>query len=458
MNSLTAMEKADYRAFPYRSTVSTMTTRFRRSVALVVFDLIAISSGHSLASLAAFGTFFSAQQPFLLGAMLPIYLICANAMGAYSGQSVVQRQDAVLRGAAALLAAIVVTALVVLSFRVYSDAPYRMLASGIGLAGVLLVAFRYMCASRATSGSYSMIELRDGVMVDQTGGAPSFDTSSFFDPADPSPESLDKLATLIGNIDRVVVRCPSKRRRAWIHILQGMNVHCEIVISSMGNTRPLAMGSYMGQPTLVVARGALTVRERLIKRAFDVAFAFSALIALSPVLLLVAFLIKLDSPGPVMFKQSRIGRQNKLFYVHKFRSMYVDRCDAAGSRSTARDDDRITRVGRVIRKLSIDEIPQLIDVLFGKMSIVGPRPHAISSMAEDRLFWEIDNRYWHRHACKPGLTGLAQVRGYRGSTAKIRDLTDRLAADMEYLAHWSFWKDLAIILQTAKVLLHRNAF
>ena len=135
-----------------------------------------------------------------------------------------------------------------------------------------------------------------------------------------------------------------------------------------------------------------------------------------------------------------------------------DCCDGNGDRSTGRDDDRITRVGRIIRMTSIDELPQLLNVLMGDMSIVGPRPHALGSRAEDKLFWEIDERYWHRHAAKPGLTGLAQIRGFRGATVHEYDLVNRLQADLEYLDHWTIWKDLKIILQTFRVLLHRNAY
>jgi lipopolysaccharide/colanic/teichoic acid biosynthesis glycosyltransferase len=138
--------------------------------------------------------------------------------------------------------------------------------------------------------------------------------------------------------------------------------------------------------------------------------------------------------------------------------MHHEADDGTGSRSTARDDERITRVGRFLRRTSIDELPQILNILKGDMSVVGPRPHAIASTAEDRLFWEIDGRYWHRHACKPGLTGLAQVRGFRGSTNSIKDITDRLASDLEYIAHWSLWQDVVIILRTVKVMMHKNAY
>jgi lipopolysaccharide/colanic/teichoic acid biosynthesis glycosyltransferase len=159
-----------------------------------------------------------------------------------------------------------------------------------------------------------------------------------------------------------------------------------------------------------------------------------------------------------LFTQTRIGRSNQMFRIKKFRSMRVDGADSAGHRSTERDDDRITKVGRFIRRTSIDELPQILNVLSGDMSIVGPRPHALGSRAANKLFWEVDGRYWHRHATKPGLTGLAQVRGYRGATLIEADLENRLRADLEYLEKWSIWRDIKITILTFRVLLHRNAF
>nr|WP_253072612.1 sugar transferase [Sphingomonas sp. H160509] len=174
--------------------------------------------------------------------------------------------------------------------------------------------------------------------------------------------------------------------------------------------------------------------------------------------MLTALVIKCDSRGPIFFRQQRVGRGNALFEVFKFRSMRVEQSDASGTVSASRDDVRITRVGRVIRATSIDELPQLLNVLFGSMSIVGPRPHALGSLAGQQLFWEVDERYWHRHALKPGITGLAQVRGFRGATHERSDLTRRLQADLEYIIGWSVLRDFAILISTVRVVVHRNAF
>ena len=200
------------------------------------------------------------------------------------------------------------------------------------------------------------------------------------------------------------------------------------------------------------------MRNRILKRLLDLIVTVPAIVLLSPLLLAVAIAVKLDSPGPVLFRQRRMGRANQLFDVWKFRSMHVEACDAVGATSTSRGDRRITRVGRVIRATSIDELPQLFNVLNGDMSLVGPRPHALGSMAGDQLFWHVDERYWLRHAIKPGLTGLAQVRGQRGATDHRDDLARRLESDLAYVANWSVLRDVVILVRTLQVLVHRNAY
>ena len=174
--------------------------------------------------------------------------------------------------------------------------------------------------------------------------------------------------------------------------------------------------------------------------------------------MLIAVAIKLDSKGPVFYKQVRLGKDRQPFTIWKFRTMRADQADHDGAVSTLRDDHRITRLGRFLRRTSLDELPQFFNVIAGQMSIVGPRPHAAASRADELLFWDIDQRYWHRHSVKPGITGLAQVRGLRGTTVKRDDLEQRLYADLEYSANWSLLSDIRIVLQTFTVLLHRNAY
>lgn len=173
-----------------------------------------------------------------------------------------------------------------------------------------------------------------------------------------------------------------------------------------------------------------------------------ALLCLAPVLLLVALAIRLESPGPIIFRQRRYGFNNEVFEVLKFRTMYAHLGDPSGARRTMRGDARITRVGRVLRRCSVDELPQLLNVLRGEMSIVGPRPHPVEMMVQDRPYHEAVASYPARHRMKPGLTGLAQVNGSRGEVDTLQKAETRVAYDLKYIENWSLALDLRIMLLT----------
>ena len=263
---------------------------------------------------------------------------------------------------------------------------------------------------------------------------------------------------MLGNADRVVVACVPERRLAWSTALKGIDVDVQMAYPELDAIGPLGLSRVGGKTTLKVGTGPLSRADQALKRMFDLAVVAIILPIVAPLMVLIALAVRLDSPGPIFFRQIRIGRCNRHFNMFKFRSMHDEDSDHDGNRSMRRGDDRVTRVGRFIRKTSIDELPQLLNVLFGTMSIVGPRPHAVGSTAADRLFWDIDQRYWHRHAIKPGLTGLAQVRGFRGATVIEADLTNRLQADLEYIAGWNIGRDVMIVMRTFRVLLHQNAY
>ncbi len=192
-----------------------------------------------------------------------------------------------------------------------------------------------------------------------------------------------------------------------------------------------------------------------LKRAMDVLVAGGALLFFAPLLALVAVLIKLESPGPVLFRQSRGGLNGQAFTIFKFRSM---RCQENGSKvvQAKRDDDRITTVGRIIRKTSIDELPQLLNVLRGDMSIVGPRPHAL---AHDEHYGGQIANYHLRFRARPGLTGLAQIKGLRGGTSEVEAMAARIDADNEYIERWTLSGDIKILLMTVPhLLMAENAY
>lgn len=348
-------------------------------------------------------------------------------------------------------------------FRLERDFSRLLLALAMILSLFLIVTFRVMVGTLIDTRLRGRL-VRQVLLCDNCNFQPPADFERIdvaalgLRPDLKDPAMLNMLAQTIQNADRVTIACQPENRRNWAMMLKGLNVRGEIIMDEIGLYGPLAIGRVGASSALTVSIGTLPLRKAIAKRAFDLACCIPAVIALAPALAIIALAIKLDSKGPVLFRQRRVGRGNEFFHILKFRSMRVERTDSDGSRSASRDDDRITRVGYFIRRTSIDELPQLFNVLLGQMSIVGPRPHALGSLAGDQLFWDVDERYWHRHALKPGITGLAQVRGYRGATVYTEDLTNRLQADLEYIANWSFWKDLAIVFMTLKVVVHRNTY
>ena len=185
----------------------------------------------------------------------------------------------------------------------------------------------------------------------------------------------------------------------------------------------------------------------------------SSVVCVRPRLAIIALLIKFESRGPVLFVQERFGFNNAVIRVYKFRTMYADCGDISGAKRTVHNDPRVTRMGRILRWLSLDELPQLLNVLRGEMSLVGPRPHAIAMKAGDRLYHEAVDDYAHRHRVKPGITGWAQVNGCRGEIDTIEKARARVAFDLFYIEHWSLWLDLKTLILTMPVLLARqNAY
>lgn len=211
------------------------------------------------------------------------------------------------------------------------------------------------------------------------------------------------------------------------------------------------LGTAMG---VVLKPAALSLRQRAVKRAFDIAVSITALLALSPLLLAVAIAVKLDSPGPVLFRQRRGGYNGRWFFILKFRTMTVMEDGDVITQARA-NDRRVTRVGRILRRFSIDELPQLANVLKGDMSMVGPRPHAI---AHDDVYTGLIGRYPARHNVKPGITGFAQVNGCRGETAEVEQMRRRVSYDLEYIGKWSLWLDLTILLRTGVEVLRARAY
>jgi putative colanic acid biosynthesis UDP-glucose lipid carrier transferase len=210
-----------------------------------------------------------------------------------------------------------------------------------------------------------------------------------------------------------------------------------------------------GVPVVAMCETPFHGTRGLMKRSMDVAISVAALLGLSPLLLLIALRIKLGSRGPVIFRQRRYGLDGQIIWVYKFRTMTVTE-DGAEIQQATSDDARITSFGRFLRRYSLDELPQLINVLQGSMSLVGPRPHAV---AHNELYRRLIKGYMVRHKVLPGITGLAQVNGCRGETSRLEEMKARIEYDLDYLRHWSPLLDVRILLQTViQVLNDRKAY
>jgi Undecaprenyl-phosphate glucose phosphotransferase len=217
--------------------------------------------------------------------------------------------------------------------------------------------------------------------------------------------------------------------------------------------------SEAGMPVIQISRRPLSEWRFFAKLAQDKLLALVFLLCSAPILALIALLIKIDGPGPVLFRQLRHGYNNREFEVLKFRTMRIEAHDPSGARQTQRNDRRVTPLGRFLRRTSLDELPQFVNVLRGDMSIVGPRPLPIGMLTQDRSCQEIVQQYAHRHRVRPGITGWAQVNGYRGATESAEQLRKRVELDMFYIENWSMVLDAKILFFTSfRFLLQENAY
>ncbi len=284
------------------------------------------------------------------------------------------------------------------------------------------------------------------------------------DTAGISPDSVDFCRliefTRSDNVDDIIVALPWANSREVASIMDKLrelpiNVYLSADLIGYKMSMRAAPSYFESLPLFQVAGKPLSGWDIILKTMEDYIISLIVLVLLSPLLLVVALLIKLDSPGPVIFKQKRLGFNNQVFDIYKFRSMTYNDTAQSKTVQAQRNDPRVTRVGKILRKTSIDEIPQLFNVLNGTMSIVGPRPHAIDHNEE---FSSKIRGYFARHRVKPGLTGLAQVKGFRGLTDTVEKMENRVKYDVEYTENWSLLTDLKIILRTPfAVLLGTNA-
>ncbi|HRK19998.1 MAG TPA: undecaprenyl-phosphate glucose phosphotransferase [Hyphomicrobiaceae bacterium] len=277
--------------------------------------------------------------------------------------------------------------------------------------------------------------------------------------------NVDRLLDIArkGRLDMVIMALPLAAEARVSAILKRLYV-LPVDVRLAANVSALQFRprnySYVGNtPMLDLTDKPLADWGGVQKWLFDKVIATLAIIALAPVMAIVALAVKLESRGPVIFRQKRYGFNNELVEVFKFRSMYTDMTDATASKLVTKDDPRVTKVGRIIRKTSLDELPQFFNVLNGTLSLVGPRPHAVHAKAANKLYPDVVDGYFARHKVKPGITGWAQINGWRGETDTPEKIQKRVEHDIYYIENWSVWLDLYILLKTPGSLIkNENAY
>ncbi len=309
-----------------------------------------------------------------------------------------------------------------------------VLSGSSALAGILSDEIRYQSGGR--------IGIVSAVSFPGTSGGPPLDWV--------------ESAVKNGSVDRVIVasaRNATPQAQALIDRLSRTAVDVTLIPDLDGlSTRIVGVDRIGMLPTIELVSRPLSVIEAVLKRAEDLVLATTMLLAVTPLLAVAAIAIKLDSPGPVFFRQEREGHHDRKFRLWKFRTMYDNACDIAATRQTSRSDERVTRVGHYLRRFSIDELPQLLNVIRGDMSVVGPRPHALGMRSLGLTMTQVLNDYPARHRLKPGITGWAQVNGCRGEIDSHDKLRRRVDLDCFYIDNWSLWLDVWIVLRTISLI------
>jgi polysaccharide biosynthesis protein PslA len=410
----------------------------------------------------------------VIGAALLLFLLTTRALSAYDTAHNFEWPRVIPRAILSLLLTFFVLMVIGVATKTIEDYSRVWFFSWISLSLVLIVSSRAVllavveaklargaclqraliitCGESALTGDQLALETRNRVRA--VGTIATDDLSSI-------PDLGPFLRQHSPEI--VVLSLPWSQVEAAMTKLRALSHHAiEVLVlpqASTGLEKALRLRRLGSQTLLQIAEPPLAEWDRAAKRAEDIIIAGLALFLLLPLLVLTALAIKLDSRGPILFKQKRAGFNGALIEVWKFRSMYVDAADLHASRQTSKDDPRVTRVGRFIRRTSLDELPQLWNVLQGQMSLVGPRPHALATSAEGQSLDMIVEEYAARHRVKPGITGWAQVNGARGELTSREQVQRRVNYDLHYIDNWSVLFDLKIILMTAvRVLYDPDAY
>ncbi len=438
-------------------------TRRAISSSLVFSDFVALIISFVSGHLIVYGFERFQNTMIILSVCIPMVFLFGLNSVSYSAKVGVHTRKSIYRGVTSVLLFFFTFALLAFIFKIGIQFSRAQLLIGITSSIGLVSLFRYVIARyyALTASHYLFSDLHifaDNLKPKNTKLLSLDATKAGVAPNITDPAAVNRLSLAANGMDSIIVHCGTETREKWAQVLKTLDVPSEIVIPELDVLNPLEIRVRDGHTSIVLTDGRLSWEQEFLKRVFDLAIVIPALPLVLPLFFVVALAIIMDSRGPVFFRQQRIGIGNRSFRIWKFRSMKSDLADATASKLTERNDPRVTRVGAFIRRTSIDELPQIFNVLVGQMSLVGPRPHAPLAKAGPLLYWEVDHTYWERHVVKPGITGLAQVRGFRGNTFAEGHLQDRLDSDLEYVANWSLLLDAKILISTVAMPFSKNAF
>ena len=465
----------------------------RRNHALFGFALTALVRGGEGAAILLLGLFLRVGQqiapsPLAVAVLTLAFALVARAVGGCSLAILRKPLHGFLRVAGAWSAVVTAATALGLAFGVETLSPRGWLADWFA-AGLFCFA-----ATRALAALAAVVLARRGLLdryiVIVGGGAPAEELLvalnraappnvrilGLFDDRDedrspdlvagfPKLGAIDDLIGFARNVpvDQIIFALPVQAEARIMEILHKLWVlPVDIRLAAHANRlrfRPRAYSFFGDVPLFDLLDRPMSDGAAATKALFDRLMALILIVLLAPVMLAIALGVRLSSPGPILFRQQRLGFNNERITILKFRSLHVGDNDPDASRLVTRADPRMTPFGRLIRKSSLDELPQLFNVLRGDLSLVGPRPHALGALAADRAYDQVVDGYFARHKVKPGVTGWAQINGWRGETDTFEKIQRRVDHDLDYIENWSIWFDLYILAATPFALARgRNAF
>jgi polysaccharide biosynthesis protein PslA len=441
---------------------------------LLIFDLLAIFGLGLLSTIWADSPLaLIVEQAPPIGVSLVLFVFLARSTDVYNPHRILDLQDSVRRLLTALFLTFAV--LLVLGAATKTTQSYSRVwfFSWAALTCAILPASRLAALAHIrhrlnTKGAFVFRALSVGIVSDPLSAEEiALRTQNRVKPVCvmrfQDLGALAEIASKIAreNIDQIYITIPWESTPNALHHLELLRKFSAQVFILPDNqrlcSRPLGASTFGNRLSLTTVERPIDGWDLWLKRMQDVIVATITIIVFAPVMFGVALAIKLEGPGPILFRQKRTGFNGSIFELWKFRSMYVEQTDPNALRQTDRRDSRVTRVGHFIRHMSIDEMPQFFNVLQGSMSVVGPRPHALETRADGQLLDELVDSYAARHRVKPGLTGWAQINGLRGELDSTEKLEQRVKYDIDYIEKWSMWLDLKIILRTVILIFYDPA-